>query len=239
MVADRGIAGNLEGVRARVADAARRSGRRPEDVLLVAVSKAQPDAAVRAAYAAGQRDFGENRLEEATARIARLADLTDVRWHLIGHIQSRKAHMVGDAFALIHSVDRLKIAGRLSEASGSRRQPVLLEFNVSGETSKEGWRLAERSAWSSVEGEVSEIMRLPGIAVHGVMTLAPVSTDERLLRGVFRGLREWRDHLQQAMPGDWRELSMGMSDDYEWAIEEGATIVRIGRAIFGPRQEQG
>ncbi len=239
MVADRGIAGNLEGVRARVADAARRSGRRPEDVLLVAVSKGQPDAAVRAAHAAGQRDFGENRLEEATARIARLADLTDVRWHLIGHIQSRKAHMVGDAFALIHSVDRLKIAGRLSEASGSRRQPVLLEFNVSGETSKEGWRLAERSAWSSVEGEVAEVMRLPGIAVQGVMTLAPVSTDERLLRGVFRELREWRDHLQQAVPGDWRELSMGMSDDYEWAIEEGATIVRIGRAIFGPRQEQG
>ncbi len=172
-------------------------------------------------------------------KLGRLRDLGEIRWHLIGHVQSRKVALVGSSFELIHSVDRLKIARRLSGLKAGRRQPILLEGNVAGEASKEGWQLSDRSSWEAVDGEVAEVTRLDRVQVRGVMTIAPISTDERRLRSVFRGLCEWRDHLQVLFPGDWRELSMGMTDDFEWAIEEGATIVRIGRAIFGPRQMDG
>ena len=235
MIAERMIAENLESVRARIAVAARRAGRQPGDILLVAVSKGQPEEAVRAAYAAGQRDFGENRVEDALDKISRLRDLGEVRWHLIGHLQSRKVALAGTAFDLIHSIDRLKIARRLSGLKAGRQQPILLEGNVSGEASKEGWPLSDRFGWEAIDQEVAEVTRLKGLELRGVMTIAPISTDEQLLRSVFRGLREWRDHLRDRFSGEWPELSMGMTDDFEPAIEEGATIVRIGRAIFGPR----
>ncbi len=239
MIAERRIGENLEGVRTRIAGAARRAGRQLEDIRLVAVSKGQPAEAVRAAYAVGQRDFGENRVEDAVGKISQLRDLADIRWHLIGHLQSRKVALVGSSFELIHSVDRLKIARRLSGLKSGRRQPVLLEGNVSGEASKEGWQLSDRSGWEVVDADVAELLRLEGVQVRGVMTIAPISSDEGLLRSVFRRLREWRDHLQARFPGPWGELSMGMTDDFEWAVEEGATIVRIGRAIFGPRPVDG
>jgi hypothetical protein len=143
--------------------------------------------------------------------------------------------LAGTAFDLIHSIDRLKIARRLSGLKAGRQQPILLEGNVSGEASKEGWPLSDRFGWEAIDQEVAEVTRLKGLELRGVMTIAPISTDEQLLRSVFRGLREWRDHLRDRFSGEWPELSMGMTDDFEPAIEEGATIVRIGRAIFGPR----
>ncbi len=240
MIAERSIGENLEGVRARIDEAARRAGRQPGEVRLVAVSKGQPAEAIRAAYAAGQRDFGENRVEDAVEKISKLRDLAGIRWHLIGHLQSRKVALVGNSFELIHSVDRLKIARRLSGLKSARRQPILLEGNISGEESKEGWQLSSRSAWEAVDADVAQLLRLEGLSVQGVMTIAPISSDERLLRSVFHRLREWRDHLQALFPGQCgAELSMGMTDDFEWAVEEGATIVRIGRAIFGPRPDDG
>lgn len=237
MIAERAIGENLEDVRVRIDEAARRAGRQAGDVRLVAVSKGQPAEAVRAAYALGQRDFGENRVEDAIEKISQLVDLADIRWHLIGHLQSRKVALVGSSFELIHSVDRLKIARRLSGLKSGRRQPILLEGNVSGEASKEGWQLSDRSAWGAIDPDIAEILRLEGLQARGVMTIAPISSDERLVRSVFRRLREWRDHLQEGFPGQWGELSMGMTDDFVWAVEEGATIVRIGRAIFGPRPD--
>lgn len=238
MIVEHLIGENLEGVRARIDEAARRSGRQAREVRLVAVSKGQSAGAIRAAYVAGQRDFGENRVEDALEKISELHDLADIRWHLIGHLQSRKVALVGTSFELIHSVDRLKIARRLSGLKSGRRQPILLEGNISGEESKEGWQLSDRSAWEAAEVDVAELVRLEGLLVQGVMTIAPISSDERLLRSVFRRLREWRDHLQARFPGQCGgELSMGMTDDFEWAVEEGSTVVRIGRAIFGPRPE--
>jgi pyridoxal phosphate enzyme (YggS family) len=234
------IAANLAAVHRRVAAAAWRAGRKPEEIRLVAVTKGQPPEIVRRAYAAGVRDFGENRLEEALPKIGALADLAEtdgIRWHMIGHIQSRKAGLVSPAFALIHSVDRLKIARLLDRHAGGigRRVPVLLECNVSGEASKEGWVLSERAGWESVVADVREVVGLTNLEVRGLMAMAPWASDPEQVRPVFRRLRDVRDYLAARLPGDWSELSMGMTDDFEVAVEEGATCVRIGRAIFGER----
>jgi len=156
---------------------------------------------------------------------------------MVGHIQSRKARLIVPAFAWVHSVDRVKIARLLDREAETHGQglPVLLECNVSGETTKEGWHLAERSLWASLTSEVAEVASLPHLEVRGLMTMAPWSADPETARPVFRKLRALRDHLSGTVPGRWDEFSMGMTDDFEVAIEEGATIVRIGRAIFGPR----
>lgn len=228
------IAENLANVRARIAAAAARAGRRGEEVTLVAVSKTHPMAAIEAAYAAGQRDFGENRVEELWPKVeaAQAARLDEIRWHLIGTVQSRKSRMAVGPFALIHSIDRMKIAQRISrdaQAAGTVMD-VLLEVNVSGEESKHGFSPDE------VLAQTAELTQLPGIRVRGLMTMAPFSEDEALIRPVFRGLADLRGRLAQEHPDlDWPELSMGMTNDFEIAIEEGATIVRVGSAIFGAR----
>lgn len=189
------------------------------------------------AYEAGVRDVGENRIEEALPKQAELADLSDLRWHLIGHIQSRKARAVVGAFALVHSVDRPKIAGLLDRHAGERgtRLPVLLECNVSGESTKEGWQaqpgVDRQALLASLRTEASR----PNLQVLGLMTMAPWSVDQAELRRVFGRLRDLRDELAAGAAGDWPELSMGMTDDFEVAIEEGATMVRVGRALFGER----
>ncbi len=228
------IAANLADVRGRIAAAAERAGRPPDAVTLVAVSKTHPLSAIAAARAAGQRDFGENRLEELWEKVreAEAAGPHDLRWHLIGPIQSRKTRAAVGPFALVHAVDRMKIARRLSrdaQAAGCVVS-VLAEVNVSGEASKHGFAPAELLA------EAAELATLPGLRVCGLMTMAPFTEDEALIRPVFRGLRELRDRLaEQAPQAQWRELSMGMSNDYEIAVEEGATLVRVGSAIFGTR----
>jgi hypothetical protein len=226
---DASLAANLQAVRARIAAAAQRAGRAPDEVTLVAVSKTVPAERVAAAYALGLRDFGENRVEEGLPKQAALPG--DVRWHMIGHVQSRKAREAARQFALVHSVDSLKLAQRLArEAQAAGRVlPVLLEVNVSGEAAKYGFRPG-----ATFEAEVAALLALPGLRVRGLMTMAPIVADPDEARPVFAALRALRAVLAARFPqADWRELSMGMTDDFEVAVEEGATLVRVGRAIFG------
>ncbi len=232
---------NISTVRDRIAAAARKSGRDPSEITLVAVTKTRPVEVVRAALEAGLRDFGENRVEEALPKIAAVGR-EEVHWHMIGHVQSRKALPAAQAgFALVHSVDSLRLAGRLSHfATGvGRVQPILLECNVSGEAAKEGFAAWGGPArWETLLPEWESLVALPGVQVHGLMTMAPIASQGEAARPVFRRLRELRDYLRAHLPlagGNWRELSMGMTDDFEAAIAEGATMVRIGRAIFGER----
>jgi pyridoxal phosphate enzyme (YggS family) len=233
------IAANLDRVRSRVAAAALRAGRAAESVRVVAVTKNQPLDRVRQAYAHGVRDLGENRVEEALPRQQALADLPGLRWHMIGHVQSRKARDVPSAFVLVHSVDRWKIAQAFDRHAGAAglRLPVLLECNVSGEAAKEGWAFSNRGRWDEVLTEIEGVCALPRLEVLGLMTMAPWTDRPETARPIFARLRDLRDFLAARLPGPWNELSMGMTDDFEVAIEEGATIVRIGRAIFGERVE--
>ena len=228
------ISTNLAQVRARMVAAAKGAGRDPGDITLVAVSKTKPIAAIAAAYHAGQRDFGENRLEELWPKVeaAKSLGLDEIRWHLIGTIQSRKTDEAVGPFALIHSVDRAKIAQRLSrdaQAAGCVLS-ILLEVNVSGETSKHGFTPNELLATAAA------LVALPGLHIEGLMTMAPLVDEAEAARPVFRRLRELRDQLCEHYPtGHWQQLSMGMTNDFEIAIAEGATLVRIGSAIFGGR----
>ncbi len=239
------LAHNIAAVRARIAEAARRVGRQPREITLVAVSKTQPLSLIRTAYellatdeAGGTVHFGENRVQEALAKIAEFTPV-DVHWHLIGHLQSNKAGKVAGKFACIHSVDRLHLAEVLNRsiekaanANGASvaRQPILLQVNIAGEASKEG--MVPEEALTIAR----QIAALPYLEIRGLMTMAPLVDDAEEVRPVFRSLRELRDRLRDALPQcDWQQLSMGMTDDYHVAIEEGATIVRIGRAIFGER----
>jgi pyridoxal phosphate enzyme (YggS family) len=228
------ILNNLTSVRSQIATATVAAGRKPADVTLVAVSKTKPIAAIAAAYAAGQRDFGENRLEELWPKVdaAQELGLMEIRWHLIGNIQSRKTAQAVGPFALIHSIDRDKIAQRLSRdaEAASCVLSVLLEVNVSGEESKHGFTPDELLATAG------DLLALPGLRIQGLMTMAPLVEEAEATRPVFRRLRELRDELQQRYPTDnWHQLSMGMTNDFTVAIAEGATMVRIGSAIFGVR----
>jgi pyridoxal phosphate enzyme (YggS family) len=185
------------------------------------------------AFDAGQRVFGENRVQEGVSKIALLAsEMPGADWHLIGHLQSNKARAAVDAFSLIESVDSVELARRLDRlaAGAGRTLPVLVEINVAGEESKRG--LSPSAFRSSVEN----LLMLEHIEVRGLMTVAPLAPDPEEVRPVFRQLKELRDWACGSFPGtDFRELSMGMSGDFEVAIEEGSTMVRIGRAIFGER----
>jgi len=219
------IADNLAALRARIEAAAARAGRDSAAVRLVgasAISKGVSDAAVLEALAAGVTDFGENWLQEAEDRIERLAPQVDSRatWHFIGHIQRNKAPGVLRAFDILHSVDSLRLAERLSERAEHPAR-ILLEVNVAGEASKYGF------APSEVATGVAAIARLPNLDLAGLMTMAPQVADVEDTRPVFRTLKELAE--ANGLP----ELSMGMTEDFEVAVEEGATMVRIGRALFG------
>jgi hypothetical protein len=251
------IAANLSQVQALIQAAARRAGREPGEVTLVAVTKTHPVELIQSAYQAGVLHFGENRVEEALEKIpafeawlaATPAASPSPAWHMVGHLQSRKA---GDALALfhtIHAVDSLKLAERLNRLaerdaqgplSGRLPMPILLECNVSGEASKYGFALSawreDRQVRRAFFETVRDILALPWIQLQGLMTMAPIVADAEQARPVFVSLRALRDALAEAYPHvEWCHLSMGMTDDFEVAIEEGATLVRIGRALFGPR----
>ena len=236
------LAERIAAVQARIAAAAQRAGRDPAEITLVAVSKMHSAEVVVAAYQAGLRVFGENRVEEAGPKAAAVTARLDsppsvvggpssvVEWHMIGHLQSRKADEVLPWASMVHSVDSVKLAGRLSRVcqAADRELSILLEVNVTGEASKYGLTPAELPA------AVEAIAALPGLRVRGLMTMAPIVPDPEQARPVFAGLRRLRDELARRFPTlDWHHLSMGMTDDFEVAIEEGATMVRIGRAIFG------
>ena len=225
------LASRLEDVRRHMAEAARRSGRLPGEITLVAVSKTVPVELVKIAYNLGVTDFGENRVQEALTKIAGFHP-QGMRWHMIGHLQSNKAGKAAGSFDFVESVDSLHLAQALSRHAGEqgKRLPVLLQVNVAGEESKEGMALDEAPALAR------QIAELPAITVQGLMTIAPLVEDAEEVRPVFRGLRNLRERLQNEIPQcSWQHLSMGMTGDYRVAIEEGATIVRIGRAIFGER----
>lgn len=225
---------NIARVHERIDEAKRRAGR-TDAVTLVAVSKTHDADRVAAAYCNGLRVFGENRVEEAGPKAAEVAALVapapSPQWHMIGHLQSRKAADVLPWAALVHSVDSPKLASRLSRAAPPGHPlAVLLEVNVSGEASKDGF------APGALAAAVETIVELPGLRIEGLMTMAPLVEDPEETRPVFRQLRQLRDEMARRFPAaSWRHLSMGMSDDFEIAIEEGATLVRIGRAIFGAR----
>lgn len=237
------IAANLAWVRERMAAAAQRAGRPADEITLLAVSKTHPAALIEQALAAGQRDFGENLVEEAWAKFgdpgspASLAGCQDAagrpRLHLIGPIQSRKAALaVACRPALIHAVDRLKIAHRLDRfaAEAGLVLDVLLEVNVAGEASKFGWTP------DGVRRDVEAILTLPHLRVAGLMTIPPFEPDQEAARPHFAALRRLQAELaRRYAQADWRCLSMGMSHDFEVAIQEGATLVRVGTAIFGTR----
>jgi pyridoxal phosphate enzyme (YggS family) len=239
VLAEARLAANILSVRERIARAAETAGRDPSSVRLVAVTKTHPPEVVRAAAAAGLIDFGENRIEEAAPKMHALADATGLRWHMIGHIQSRKARDVAQAgFALVHSVDTTRLAERLSRLAleAGARLDVLVELNVSGEASKAGFAAGRADQWPALVDDLAAVTRLPGLRVRGLMTMAPVVGQPEQARPIFRRLREVRDGLTARLPeADWHELSMGMTDDFEVAVAEGATCVRIGRALFGER----
>lgn len=229
---DTGVAGRLAAIRQRIASAASRSGRPAEAVRLVAVSKTFGADAVRAAHAAGQLDFGENRVQEALAKRADIIDLP-IRWHLIGPLQSNKANKVPGAFASVQSVHSVELLERLARAAAAKGEqlPVLVQVDLAHEATKSGLDEAE------LRPLLARARDLEGIRVEGLMLLPPYADDPEQVRPWFRRLRELRDTLlQEGIPQEQvRELSMGMSHDFEVAIEEGATIVRVGSAIFGHR----
>ena len=226
------IAANLGRVRERVGMAALRSGRRPEDVRLIAVSKTFPIEAIREAHAAGQRDFGENKVQEALQKIDVGTDM-DVRWHLIGHLQSNKAKKAAARVDWIHAIDSVELLRRVDEAAvaAGREVPVLIQVDLALEPTKHGAPVGD------VPGILAAGANLGGARVRGLMLLPPLVDDPEQARPWFRQLREWRDRWVEAgtPAATLGELSMGMSHDFEVAIEEGATMVRVGSAIFGQR----
>ena len=228
---------NLQRVQERIANAAARVGRDAAAITLVAVSKTHPVETLLAAYELGVRHFGENRVEEALGKVRGFRQaIVDpaVVFHMIGHVQSRKAEEVATLFDRVHSVDSLKLAHRLARFA-ARPLPILLEVNVSGEPSKYGFASARRDELSSA---IESITLLPNLRLDGLMTMAPMVKDPEQARPVFRALRELRDEIEARSSSiQLPQLSMGMTDDYEVAIEEGATLVRIGRAIFGERMK--
>jgi pyridoxal phosphate enzyme (YggS family) len=228
------IAERVAAVRERIARAAERASRPPGEVTLVAVSKTHPEDAVRAAFAAGVRDFGENRVQEAEPKITATNDLAaaGLRWHLVGHLQSNKARRAAGLFGVIQSVDSLEIAERLARSGAEAGRPVraLVQVDLAGEETKFGLPEAELlPALESLRGR-------DGLRVEGLMVLPPYLEDPEETRPYFRRLRSLRDRAQAAGLLEGRELSMGMSHDFEAAVEEGATIVRVGTAIFGERK---
>lgn len=228
-----------------IAFSARKVGRTPESVRLVVVTKTHPVEVVQAAVEAGAKILGENYAEEAVEKILALKSQSSglqsaVEWHMIGHVQSRKAQLVAEHFALFHSLDSLKLAQRVDRfaAQFGRRLPVLLEFNAGGEESKHGWPASNESRWPGLLTDLAAIASLPNLEVRGLMTMPPLSTDPETARPYFRRLRRLRDFLAERLPHvEWSELSMGTSADYAVAVEEGATLVRVGQAILGPRPE--
>ena len=228
------VAANLGRIRERIARAAERSGRRAEEITLVAVSKTVPADAVRAAYEAGLRDFGENRVQERDAKRPKLADLR-ATWHFIGHLQSNKARLATQIFDRVDSLDSLSLAQKLDSAARElgKRLPVLIEVHLGGESTKTGAAEGELAALAE------RVATLPNLELRGLMAVPPYSDDPEHARPYFRQLRGLRDDIEKRLGRQFPALSMGMSHDFEIAIEEGATEIRVGTALFGARNYAG
>jgi pyridoxal phosphate enzyme (YggS family) len=224
-----GFAENLASIRQRIAAACDRAGRDPAAVTLLAVSKGMPPQVVCEAAEAGLTLFGENKVQEAKAKIPFCPDR--LRWHMIGHLQSNKCRDSVQLFEMIHSVDSVPLAEEIQKCADrqARTMPVLLEVNLAGESAKFGFRP------DAVLPALQEINSLPRVEIHGLMTLGPWTPDAEKIRPIFRQLRDLKDRCEQALGAPLPHLSMGMSGDFEVAVEEGATMVRVGTAVFGPR----
>ncbi len=239
------IVENYQRVLENIAHAARSAGRNPDEITLVVVTKGHPLKTVEQAIAAGARHLGENYAEEGISKISALASQPALQWHMIGHVQSRKAQMVATHYDLVHSVDSLKLARRLDHFAGQaparrgeRPLPVLLEFNISGEASKSGWPAWDENTWASLLPDLTDLVALPHLQVGGLMTMAPFLEEPQQARPYFQRLRQLQKYLALQLPqAHWNQLSMGMSADYEVAIQEGATLVRVGTAILGTRPQ--
>ena len=229
------VAENIARVREQIAVAARRAARNPEEITLMGVSKTFPVERIREAYTAGLRIFGENRVQEFAAKADALRDLRDTEWHLIGHLQTNKAAKAAELFDAVDSVDSVRMAEKLNASAEStgKRLSVLIEINIGGERAKSGVAIDS--------GELEQILRgaprWGNLNIHGLMTVPPYTEDPEGSRAYFRQLRQIRDSIAaRGLPQiSMATLSMGMSHDFEVAIEEGATCVRVGTAIFGER----
>jgi pyridoxal phosphate enzyme (YggS family) len=229
---------NYREVLERITGAAERAGRDPQEVRLVVVTKGHPVEMVEAAVAAGARLLGENYAEEGIAKMQAVGSTGGVEWHMIGHVQSRKAQIVCQHYQWVHSLDSSKLANRLDRFAGELRirLPVLLECNVSGEQSKYGLPTSVKEEWEALVPQVAQIVSLPNLQVRGLMTMAPFLSEPEDARPYFRRLAHLREFLAARFPHViWSELSMGMSADFEVAVQEGATLVRVGTSILGPR----
>jgi len=220
---------NLTRIRSRIDQACERSGRQPDSVRLMAVSKNQPPERVAEAASAGLTLFGENRIQDAKVKIPLCPG--QLEWHFIGHLQSNKSRDAVSLFQVVQGVDSLALAEELQKQAvkQARSLPILLEVNVSGESSKFGWNPDRLLA------ELMQLNALTRLEVHGLMTIAPYAVDPEQVRPIFRRLRELRDRCTDLLGASLPVLSMGMSGDLEVAIEEGATLVRVGTALFGER----
>ena len=222
--ADMDIARNIEEVRGRIAHAAARAGRSPDEIMIIAVTKYVDESAIQQAVEAGIEHFGENRVQEAQRKILRLPGSgLYPTWHMIGHLQRNKVQTALKIFDIIHSIDSIRLAQSIS-AQAERVIPVLLQVNVAREKTKGGFQRNE------LHEAVAEVSKLPNLTIKGFMTVAPMVDKPEEVRPVFRELRELRDSFGM------EHLSMGMSNDFEIAVEEGATMVRLGRIIFGARR---
>ena len=226
------FAENRAAIQQRIQAACDRAGRDAQSVMLLAVSKTHPAEAIGDALRCGQVFFGENKMQEAKAKIP--SSPGRARWHFIGHLQSNKVRDAVELFEMIQSVDGLSLAQEISKRCGqaSKEMPVLLEVNLAGESSKFGYNPERLLA------ELKQLNSLPRIALQGLMTIPPYSTDSEKARPHFRRLRELKSQCEDLLGAPLQHLSMGMSGDFEIAIEEGATIIRVGTALFGPRKSR-
>jgi len=232
------IKANLEGIQATIEKAAEKSGRPASAVKLVGVTKLLPLEIVQAGVDAGLTCFGENYPEQALDKIESLKETPGIEWHMIGHIQSRKAEIVARSFDMVHSLDRLKVARLLDRYCGEfgRTLPVLLEVNLSGEGSKSGWAAWDEDHWDALLAPFGQLAGLENLEIRGLMSMPPLFEDPESTRPLYRRLRRLQAFLKRSLPDlSWDELSIGTSFDYPVAIEEGATMVRIGTELFGPR----
>jgi len=238
MLEKKSIRENFLNITERINERCMSVGRSTDSVKLVVVTKGHPISAVKDAIKAGIEILAENYVQEAIQKVEACAGIENVEWHMIGHVQSRKAKFVPKYFSYLQSLDSLRLAIRLNRFAGELgiQLPVLLECNVSGEKSKYGWRAWEEEKWENLLEEISPVSELPNLEIKGIMTMPPFFENPELARPYFQLLRRLREFLSKQIPHiNWSDLSMGMSADFEVAIEEGATMVRIGTAIMGPR----
>jgi PLP dependent protein len=232
------IRNNYLSVVDRIIKAAKSAGRDPDSIHLVVVTKTQTADTIQTVIDAGANNLGENYVEEAIPKINLLKHNQGINWHMIGHVQSRKAAYICEYFQFLHSLDSVKLAEKISRHAVETKKtiPVWLELNVGGEITKSGWNIWEDDKWVNLVPDFEKVIGLPGIKLLGLMTIPPYSIDPEISRPYYRKLRKFQEFLSKQFDlNDFNELSMGMSADFEIAIQEGSTCLRVGQAILGPR----